>query len=275
MLQPSPVSCNFFLDFYSHVTERCEGQVLFLFLLSGPYSAGIDGSHFEDKKPAVFVLPSHQPLKFKGNGQACLLSCAHNHLGSLLYSKSGSSFASLLPSAREGIFRTFHLSEHTVSRLESILRVVAEETGLRRSDYLDMVQFQLFEILLLLRREGALSSTEVNAWESKEKTWSIDDVMQFIRNNYDSTFSLDELASRCQLNSSYFSRVFREKAGIPLFEYINRLRIERAVQLLRNSSLSILEIAMTVGYNNVSFFNRYFRKLKGCSPGEMRKRMQK
>lgn len=275
MKQPDPVSCQFFLESYSSESERLEGRINFLFLLSGSYSTGIEGKHYDDKKAAAFIVPSNGSLHFRGRGRACLLSCALNQLGALFQTRAGSSLTSLLPSIREGIFRAFYLSDHTVFRLEGILQIITEETGLRRSDYLDMVQFQLLELLLLLRREGALSASDLTAWETVQSTWAIDDVMQFLKNNYDATFSLDELASRCDLNPSYFSRVFREKAGIPLFEYINRLRIERAVQLLRNSSLSILEIAMTVGYNNVSFFNRYFRKLKGCSPGEMRKRMLK
>lgn len=274
-MQPSPVSCQFFLDSYSHMTEQRDGHVLFLFLLSGSYEVEVDDYHFDDNRASALVLPAHLPLKFQSSGRVSLLSCAHSHLSVLLNTRSGSSFGSLLPSVREGHIRAFHLNDHTVSRLESILHVINEETGLQRSDYLDMVQFQLFELLLLLRREGSLSPSQLSDWTSERQTWTIEEIMLYLKSNYDSTFSLEELASRCDLNPSYFSRIFRERAGIPLFEYINRLRIERAVQLLKNSSLSILEIAMSVGYNNVSFFNRYFRKLKGCSPGELRKRMGK
>jgi len=181
----------------------------------------------------------------------------------------------LLPSAGKGPFRAFHLSAHTVLRLESLLDIIREETSLKRSDYLDMVQFQLFEILILLRREGPLTRQALEEWSRKQRNWQIDDLAVFLAANYDSSFTLEELASRCNLNSSYLSRAFREKTGQPLFEYINRLRIERALQLLRNSDMTILDIAMSVGYNNISFFNRYFRKLKGCSPGEYRKRIVK
>lgn len=233
------------------------------------------GTHFNDDRPSAFIIPSPLPINFRGVGKSCLVSCGLTYVGQLLRTSVGSSLSSVLPSSNEGQFRAFLLSDHTVNRMETILEIIMEETGLRRSDYLHMVHFQLYEMLLLLRREGALSPGDLAQWSARRRIWSIDDVMAFISDHYDNRFSLDELASRCNLNPSYFSRVFRERAGIPLFEFINRLRIERAVQLLKNTSMTILEIALTVGYNNISFFNRYFRKLKGCSPGEYRKKIVK
>lgn len=275
MLQPDPVTCQFFLDSYHISPEASEGRVVFQFFLSGEYAVRVGESNFSSEKASAFIIPSSQRFSLRGKGKCCLISCGLTYVGSLLRTSVGASLSSLLPSSREGQFRAFNLSDHTVLRLESILDVIAEETGFRRSDYLEMVHFQLYEMLLLLRREGAMKSGELKEWASRERIWTIDDVTSYLADNYDNSFSLDDLASRCGLNSSYFSRVFRERAGVPLFEYINRLRIERSVQLLKNSPMTILEIAMTVGYNNISFFNRYFRKLKGCSPGEYRKRIVK
>ncbi|HAE22166.1 MAG TPA: hypothetical protein DCG47_07575 [Spirochaetaceae bacterium] len=72
------------------------------------------------------------------------------------------------------------------------------------------------------------------------------------------------------MNTSDFSRRFKELAGCPLFEFINRQRIKRACALLKSSGLSIIEIAEAVGYNNLSFFNRYFLRIVGVSPREYR-----
>jgi AraC-like DNA-binding protein len=58
---------------------------------------------------------------------------------------------------------------------------------------------------------------------------------------------------------------------MPLFEYINRTRIRKACLLLRQPGLPVTAIALDVGYNSVSFFNRYFRRVMNVSPREYRR----
>lgn len=275
MQHSGPVFCQFFTDSYQFGSQPEEGWLVFCIFLEGHGSFHLGERVLDLDKPGAFIFSSFQAFSIRGRGRVSLLKCRNAYVSSLFKGGVGASLVSLLPSAASGLFKAFFLSEHSVQRLMNILNIINEETGLRRSDYLDMVHFQIYEILILLRREGALTNERVKEWLSRQKVWNIDDVASFILSNFDIIFSLEELASRCDLNPSYFSRLFREKTGVPLFEYINRVRIERAVHLLKNSSMTILGIAMTVGYNNVSFFNRYFRKLKGCSPGEYRRKITK
>lgn len=72
-------------------------------------------------------------------------------------------------------------------------------------------------------------------------------------------------------SSSYFSRLFRNEVGMPLFEYINRTRIRKACVMLRRADISVTQIAFDVGYNSVSFFNRYFRRIMHLTPREYRR----
>lgn len=60
-----------------------------------------------------------------------------------------------------------------------------------------------------------------------------------------------------------------------MFEYLNRIRIQKSCLFLKRSSMSIVEIAFSVGYNNLSHFNRYFRRIMGMSPREYRNRSKK
>ena len=63
------------------------------------------------------------------------------------------------------------------------------------------------------------------------------------------------------MSPASFSREFKGLSGSPLFEFINKVRIHKACSLLKHSDASVTAIAMDVGYNNVSFFNRYFRRI--------------
>ncbi len=99
----------------------------------------------------------------------------------------------------------------------------------------------------------------------------IEDLSAYLTEHYGEEFSLNDLANLCGYLPGNLSRAFKEVAGRPLFSYINDIRIEKSCGLLKRTDMTVLEISFAVGYNNVSFFNRYFRKLMGSSPTEYRK----
>lgn len=84
--------------------------------------------------------------------------------------------------------------------------------------------------------------------------------------------SLNSVAEYVNMNPSYFSSVFRKEKGITFVEYLTRVRLERAKELLMCSSLKISEIAYKVGYNDPQYFSHLFKKYNQCSPKEYRQR---
>ncbi len=107
---------------------------------------------------------------------------------------------------------------------------------------------------------------DAGSWIEPDGVWSIGDAIRYIELNYAHRFNLEWFVARCAMNVTDFSRRFKERAGCPLFEFINRQRVARACALLKSSDLSIIDIAEAVGYNNLSFFNRYFLRITGLSP---------
>jgi AraC-like DNA-binding protein len=86
----------------------------------------------------------------------------------------------------------------------------------------------------------------------------------------DDSVSLAAAAQAVNLSSKYFSDVFRKATGIPFVEYVGRVRVEKAKDLLVNPRLRISEIAFEVGFQSLSQFNRAFRRNAGTSPREYR-----
>ena len=72
------------------------------------------------------------------------------------------------------------------------------------------------------------------------------------------------------MESSYFSRIFRQEMGENPIFYITRKRIEKARSLIAHTEINLTEIAFRVGYNEYSYFNRVFKKHIGMSPREYR-----
>jgi AraC-like DNA-binding protein len=97
-------------------------------------------------------------------------------------------------------------------------------------------------------------------------------VIEFMNTNLHRRIPLPELAKVVNLSSSYFSRLFKTETGISPGEYLIRLRMEKAGELLATTFLSIKQIAAKAGYDNKSNFVRQFRKYFDQPPSEYRKR---
>ena len=74
------------------------------------------------------------------------------------------------------------------------------------------------------------------------------------------------LAAAVGVSKDYLSHIFHQELGFSPWEYLNRYRIERAKTLLRETTRSITEIAIQVGFDDLSYFSRVFTKHAGCSP---------
>lgn len=92
----------------------------------------------------------------------------------------------------------------------------------------------------------------------------------YIDENYFEDLTLTSLAEKFNVESSYFSRMFRQEMGENLIFYLTRKRIEKAQAYIAGSDTNLTEIAFLVGYNDYSYFNRVFKKNTGMSPREYR-----
>jgi AraC-like DNA-binding protein len=99
-------------------------------------------------------------------------------------------------------------------------------------------------------------------------------VLQLIRSNYADALTLRDLAGKAAMEPKYFCRVFRQLTGKTPVEYLNYYRVECAAELLCMTDHSVTEIALECGFNDVSYFNRLFRRQKGASAREFRKQHQ-
>ena len=97
-------------------------------------------------------------------------------------------------------------------------------------------------------------------------------VAEYLRLNYSQELSLSVLAEIAGLSASYLSSLFRKETGQTITDYLMKLRLEQATQLLRDSELPIQDISSFVGYTDNNYFIKVFRCRFGMTPGEYRKR---
>ncbi len=102
------------------------------------------------------------------------------------------------------------------------------------------------------------------------KDFYIQEAINYMEHNYQRELSVEELADVCKLNRSYFSKLFKDSMGCPPQEFLIRLRLSKAADLMKGTRLSIGDIAARCGYPNQLHFSRAFKKRYGVSPREWR-----
>jgi len=103
----------------------------------------------------------------------------------------------------------------------------------------------------------------------------IQQAQKYVDQHYmDSTISLNEVAAHVSLSPSHFSTVFSQETGITFKEYLTEIRIKKAKELLRTTTLKSFEISDQIGYSDPHYFSNVFRKITGLSPKEFRLQTQ-
>lgn len=162
--------------------------------------------------------------------------------------------------------------------LDAIMKVYRELDTLSsiKDGFYAFMQF-LTILYELSKCEGAraLSSTSFAKIEVPSDSRRVQKVKSFIDAHYREEIRLAQLSDIAGMSDSSFSRFFKLHTGRNLSDYIIDLRLGYACRQLVDSTNSVAEICYASGFNNLSNFNRIFRKRKGCSPSEFRENYHK
>ena len=162
--------------------------------------------------------------------------------------------------------------------MDAIMRVYQQLDTLSsvKDGFYAVIQFMsvLYE---LSRCEGArtLATSSYAKIEVESDSRRVLKVKNFISKNYMDDIRLATLADIAGMSPSAFSRFFKLHTGRNLSDYIIEMRLGYASRMLVDTAKSIAEISFQSGFNNLSNFNRIFKKRKGCSPSEFRENYHK
>lgn len=127
----------------------------------------------------------------------------------------------------------------------------------------------LYEIITYFSKQF---ETIMNAIGNSSRDSVMDDILYYIDHNYQTNLKLEIIASLFGYNSSYLGKIFNKTVGESFNTYVDRIRVSHAIELLNSGDLKVYEIAERVGYRNVDYFHKKFKKYVGVSPAEYRKK---
>lgn len=129
----------------------------------------------------------------------------------------------------------------------------------------------LHELSTATNYEILSSSSFNNSDYSSYKSERVDQVIEYLNKNYTNNITLSDVASITNMAESAFCRFFKKQTGNTYIDLLTEIRLGHASKMLINTSLSVSEIAYACGFNNISNFNRIFKKRKGYTPKEFKK----
>jgi AraC-like DNA-binding protein len=175
-----------------------------------------------------------------------------------------SAVSGLLESSRRGVL----FSSETSRQLSPLMEEMMDAQGVRRIELFMMIMG------VLSRAQGVrmLASASYLPDPSGYMSAGINKALAYIRENLTQPFSEGDLAAIAGQSAGAFSRAFRRHTGMSLVQYVKRLRINLACQILMSDEqASITDICFGVGFNNLSNFNRQFLAEKGMPPSRFRR----
>ena len=151
--------------------------------------------------------------------------------------------------------------------IQALLQDIASELIHQKPGYLLAAMTKLAEFfiaVLRLQPEGPVVSFP--ARHSNPKYQKVDEVAHYIVEHCTEQISLEDLAGRFYINKFYLSRIFKEVTSFTINDYLNVNRIKKAHRLLLETDDSITSIAEQLGYENITYFERVFKKYRNMTP---------
>ena len=164
------------------------------------------------------------------------------------------------------------LSGSMRTEIEQLYEKMYLEFTSKGINYVELLRLSLCERLLKIHRFYRQNHASPESAVIKYRHQLIPDCIQYLRENYSKKVTIEELSNNFFLSKSYLSSLFKKATGSGVVEYLQHIRIERACELLTNTTLSITEISTQVGYTDYRFFNKSFKKITGVTAHEYRKK---
>jgi AraC-like DNA-binding protein len=254
-------------DFPLHTHEEFELN----FIQNGKGTKRVVGDHMEeiDNIELVLVGPNLQhgwfTHKCKSKSIKEITIQFHRDLfdDKFLHRNQMSFIRSMFERSLRGILFSKQTTQSIMPRLVSIMQKQGFDSVLEL--------MSILHNLSLSKDTRILSDASFNNTDSLSyNSWRIEKVMRYLNNNFDKYVSLGEAAKVASMSEVGFSRYFKARTGKTFIDALTEIKLGHASRMLIETNSDITEIAYACGFNNISNFNRLFKKKKECTPKEFR-----
>jgi AraC-like DNA-binding protein len=172
--------------------------------------------------------------------------------------------------SNEKVKPRLHLSGKVQTKVEELMGSMLHEYENELKYYEINIKADLLKLLAIIAREYDKNDDAENGDLIEKYRESVNKAIDFINNNYTQKIYIEDVSKIAMTSQTYFCYIFKQITGKTVIEYINSLRMNKIIDLLRNSTKSISEICFECGFNDLAYFNKSFKKETGISPRSFR-----
>ncbi len=258
--------------FYDNFHYHPEVQIMYIVDGTGTRIIGNSVGRFD--KDELYVIGSNIPHIFKSDKLYYEKGAPLSHAISFYFTENafGNQFFNL-PETKE-IHDLLNDSKKIIYfNVEFASRVKKDFTEITSTENFDKLQMflSILNKVAKFKNRKFLSKTRFEQRNTEKYGQRINDIFDFVINNYEKSISLEKAAKIANLSTTAFCRFFKTRTRKSFTEFVNEVRIGEACKLLIKNDYNISQICYEVGFNNISNFNRKFKEITNITPNEYRK----
>jgi AraC-like DNA-binding protein/mannose-6-phosphate isomerase-like protein (cupin superfamily) len=253
------------------------------YMMSGSCLHFAAGRHFVLTKGDLFSIPPYQEHRLDPRDDMDFVMiqvdfmphAVNENLRDMTGMQTFVDFAYIRPLISESdLMPKLSLPPATQTIVESLLDTLLTEWEEREEGYRLAIKAELLRLLVITGRQyKRYVGTEGQQERQKvvQHREAFYEAIAYMQTHYHEDLHLEDVAAKALMAPSYFSYMLKLIRGKSYIELLSSIRMQASLVLLTETGLSISEIAMRVGYNHISHFNRTFKKHTGITPGDYRK----
>jgi AraC-like DNA-binding protein len=163
--------------------------------------------------------------------------------------------------------RGVRITGETLNQVSKIMLQLPYLNNIRRL----MLFYEIMDMIGRSESFSFLASEDYVKTRFQTTNSRVKSIHEFLMKNYCEEVNLHQVAEVVHMAPASASRFFKSATGLTIFEYLNKIKIDLARQLLLNTEMSVVDISYDCGFNNLSHFNKQFKKFNGSTPSQFRR----
>jgi AraC-like DNA-binding protein/ligand-binding sensor protein len=234
----------------------------------------------QKSRACAACLQIQQKLSDSARQEPRALTCHHGMCDAAVVVKSGDRLVGLLQTGQVFTKRPTEAQFERTLKLAREWGVDVERDELKKAYFgtqvLSVKQFQaMLQLLNIFGQHLSMVANGMMVQRDSAEPPVIRKAKEYMEQHHTEDLSLGQVAQAVHMSSFYFCKIFKKATGINFTDYLSRLRIEKAKNLLLNPNVRISEIAYEVGFQSLTHFNRVFKRVVGQSPTAYREQLPK